>query len=336
MKNKTLAIFGVGTYILSIIVSATNQEGSPIMPIILITISAITTLVFIIMATMRLWKKEKIISIVLAVSYIISSIGQVVILSSYGSLVAFISNITKVVYFFVFFYSISSLWTIAKREGVAKKMLQDSGLTPEEVSLFQEYSREGKHKQATQLIAVAQERQRAKFKEDTGIDLRDIIPEIGQDISWADIVNQVFRVLEFDRSDTTVEQNNQVKAQSLTRPYGYLFIESPILNQKARLPIIHRDDFLLIANAFDNSELSKLVSDGELLVTYVPKHLLPKGLSGSPHHVLHYAITPRGTLDFYYSMDNDIHMTKPEPQRLFGSFVYQGEIKVQVNLEPKL
>jgi len=54
MKNKTLAIFGVGTHILSIIVSATNQEGNPIMPVILIAISAIATLVFVIMAIIRL------------------------------------------------------------------------------------------------------------------------------------------------------------------------------------------------------------------------------------------------------------------------------------------
>jgi len=166
--------------------------------------------------------------------------------------------------------------------------------------------------------------------------MKDIIPEIGRDISWADIVNQVFRVLEFDRNDATIEQNNKVKAQSLFKPYGYLLAESPILNQKVRIPIIHRDDFLLAASVFDEPKLADLVVDEELLVTYAPKHLLPKGLSGSPHHVLHYALTPRGTLDSYYSMNNDIHMAKPEPQKLFGSFVYQGEIKVQINPEPEL
>jgi len=36
------------------------------------------------------------------------------------------------------------------------------------------------------------------------------------------------------------------------------------------------------------------------------------------------------TLNSYYSVNNDAHMAKPEPQKLFGPFVYQGEIKVQI------
>ncbi|MDD5312828.1 MAG: hypothetical protein PHO26_07340 [Dehalococcoidia bacterium] len=189
---------------------------------------------------------------------------------------------------------------------------------------------------AEQLVVAEQERQRAKFKEATGADLRDIVPEIGLEISWADIVNQVFRVLEFDRSDTTIEQNNQVQAGSSFKPYGYLLVESPILNQKVRLPIIHRDDFLLAASVFDVPTLATIIVDEELLVTYAPKHLRAKGLSGSPHHVLHYLITRRGTLDSYYSMNNNKYMAKPEPQKLFGQFVYEGEIRVQINSEPKL
>lgn len=169
-----------------------------------------------------------------------------------------------------------------------------------------------------------------------GYDVKDIVPTIGREISWADIVNQVFRVLEFDRSDTTIEQNNQVKARSSYTPYGYLLVESPILNQKVRLPIIHRDDFLLAASVFDEPVLADLVVDEELLVTYAPEHLRPKGLSGSLYHVLHYVITPRGTLDSYYSMNNGMHMAKPNPQKLFGPFVYQGEIKVPINSELEL
>jgi len=102
-----------------------------------------------------------------------------------------------------------------------------------------------------------------------------------------------------------------------------------------RIPIIHRDDFLLAVSVFDEPKLATMVVDEELLVTYAPKHLLPKGLSGSPHHVLHYAITPCGTLDSYYSKNNDMYMAKPDPQKLFGQFVYQGEIKVQINPEPE-
>ena len=217
-----------------------------------------------------------------------------------------------------------------------RKVINELGLTTEEGSLIQEDLRKGDHEAAVQQITIAQERQRNKIKEATGVDVKNIVPEIGREISWADIVNQVFRVLEFDRGGTIIEQNNQVKAKSSFKPYGYLFVESPIMNQKVRLPIIHRDDFLLAASVFDKPKLAELIVDEELLVTYSPKHLLPKGLSGSPHHVLHYVITPRGTLDSYYSMNNDMHMAKPDPQKLFGPFAYQGEIKVQINSEPKL
>jgi hypothetical protein len=193
------------------------------------------------------------------------------------------------------------------------------------------------HEEAVKRIAEEQERQRKEIKETTGIDIKDLVLEIGQEISWIDIVNQVFRVLDFDRSDTTIDKNDQVHAKSLSRPYGYLIVESPILNQKTRLPIIHKDDFGLAASVLDGPKLKYcLTGDEELLVTYSPEHLLPGGFSGSPYHSLHYVITPRGTLDSYYSMNNDIHMAKPDPQKLFGPFVYQGEIRVQVNPDPKL
>lgn len=218
----------------------------------------------------------------------------------------------------------------------AKKAINNLDLTTEEGLSIQKDLQNGDHETAVQKIATAQERHKKKFKETMGVDVKDIIPEIGKEISWADIVNHAFRVLEFDRNETTVNENNQVKAKSSFQPYGYLLVVSPILNNRVRLPIIHRDDFLLAASVFDEPKLSDLVESQELLVTYAPKHLLSKGLSGSPHHVLHYAIVPSGTLDSYYSVNNDAHMTKPEPQKLFGPFVYQGEIKVQINSEPKI
>ncbi len=215
------------------------------------------------------------------------------------------------------------------------KTAQEAGLTPEEVSLVKEDLQKGNRESAEQRIAIAQERQRAKFKEATGIDVRNIVPVIGRDISLADIVNQVFRVLEFERCGTTID-NNKVKALSSVEPYGYLLVESPILNQKVRLPIIHKDDFILAASVFDLPNPAEHIVDNELLVTYAPKHLLDKGLSGSPHHVLHYVIAPHGTLDSYYSTNNSIHMAKPEPAKIFGQFVYMGEIKVQINSNLKL
>ena len=217
-----------------------------------------------------------------------------------------------------------------------KKLMNKLGLTAEEWALVHEDLRKGNCESATERIAQAQERTREKFKEKTGIDITQLTPEVGRDISWADIVYHAFRVLEFDRMDTTIDENNQVVASSSVRPYGYLLVESPILNYKVKFPIIHRDDFFLAASVFDEPALAGIGETGELLVTYAPERLLPKGLSGSPSHVLHYVIAPRGTLDAYYSINDDMHMAKPDPQKLFGPFVYHGKIGVQINSEPKL
>lgn len=340
MNNKIIAIFGICAYILSVITSAQDTEGRFVSPLVVIAISEILTIVFTVTASVRLWKVARYTSIILASSSITLfalEVIQGVTLPKYGSAVIIALNVTKIVHFLAFFYAISLLWAMGKvSKSKVNEAIKDGWLTPEEGFLIQEDLRKGDRESAERRITTAQERLRAKFKEATGIDARDIIPEIGSEISWADIVCHVLRVLEFDRNGTTIGPNGQVEALSPSMPYGYLLVESPILNQKVRLPIIHRDDFLLAASVFDEPELAHRVIDEELLVTYAPKHLLPKGLSGSSLHVLHYAITPRGTLDSYYSMNNDAHMAKPYPEKLFGQFVYSGEIRVQVNPEPRL
>jgi hypothetical protein len=111
MKNKTIAIFGIGTYILSVITSATDLEGNFRLPIALIAISGIATAIFIIMAVFRLWKVAKGVSITLASSaviLIILSVIQVVVTPSYGSPVIVLLNITKVINF------IAIVWAIIK------------------------------------------------------------------------------------------------------------------------------------------------------------------------------------------------------------------------------
>ena len=337
MKNKTIAIIGIGAYILSVITSATDPEGNFRFPIALIAISGILTIIFIVAATVRLWKGARYVSIILASSavilFILSGV-QSIASPSYGSPMIILLNTIRLINFITFIWAVSLLWAMAKfNKSKINETVKDLGLTPEEGALVQEDLLRGDRESAVQRIATSQDRQRTKFKEATGIDVRDIILEIGSDISWADIVRHVFRVVEFDRASTTIGQNDQVKPLSSFKPYGYLLVESPILNQRVRLPIIHRDDFMLAASVFDEPRLSRFVIDEELLVTYAPKQ---KGLSGSPSHVLHYVITPRGTLDFYYSMNNDAHMAKPDPEKLFGPFVYEGMIKVQMNPEPKL
>lgn len=184
-------------------------------------------------------------------------------------------------------------------------------------------------------IDLAHEQPGAPSQSAAGIDLSGRTPKIGTDVSWADILRHLFRVLEFDRVGTTIGPMNQLQALSDFTPYGYLLVESPILSQPMRLPIVHRDDFLLAASVFDEPKLVDLINEEELLVTYAPKKVLSRGLAGDTSHVLHYVITPRGTLDRYYESENDDHIAKPAPEALLGPLVYEGEIKVQLNSEPE-
>ena len=221
------------------------------------------------------------------------------------------------------------LWLRRKAQAV----IDSTGLSREEFALVQRDLERGDQAAAQQRIAAAQARNKAVLRA-AGIDVDAITPLIGRDIGWADIVGQIFRVRDFDRGATTVGPSGKVRARSVTEPYGYLLVESPILNQAARLPIIHRDDFLLASSVFDEPTLAHVVSDAELLVTYVPKHKLPGGLAGVTH-ALYYVIVPPGTLDRYYDVRGDVHMAKPAPQKLFGAFVYKGGIRVQVNRDPQ-
>jgi hypothetical protein len=79
-----------------------------------------------------------------------------------------------------------------------------------------------------------------------------------------------------------------------------------------------------------------LGKEADLLVTYAPKRMLPNGLAAGFTHVLRYVLTPPGTLEHYYSVPNDRHMASPAPEKLFGPFVYEGEIRIQTNPDPQL
>ena len=213
----------------------------------------------------------------------------------------------------------------------ARRELGGLGFDSDEMSLIANDLKAGNHDAVLERIAASQERKREIFKEATGIDLADVVPTIGEEISWQDVHLQIFRVMEFDRADTTIGANDEVKAKSMFSPYGYLLVESPIFNQPVRLPIIHRDDFWLAASVFDDPNLVEFVDSDELLVTYAPRKILSDGRSGEASHVLHYLLTGKGSLEDYYSMNNDMHMSKPNPSLLFGSFVYDGEISVKTN-----
>lgn len=164
----------------------------------------------------------------------------------------------------------------------------------------------------------------------------DSTPEVGRDIAWIDVLGHVCRVLDFDRAGTAIGAGNSVKAKSISKPYGYLLVESPNFVEPFRLPITHREDFLLAASVFDNPDLVDLINQEEMLVTYVPEQHLPTGHSLSIMHALHYVIVPCETLDSYYEINGDEHTDTSNLERLFGKFVYNGEIKVQVNPEPEV
>ena len=165
------------------------------------------------------------------------------------------------------------------------------------------------------------------------LEVRPAYSEIGLDISWTEIIRHLFKVLELERAGTTIDPKDDVQTPSESRPYGYLIVESPILDGVVRLPIIHRDDFLLAASVFDEPRLANLVNEEELLVTYAPRKVLQKGLAGDSSHVLHYVMTGFGTLADYYS--NERYKANPAPEKLLGALIYDGEIKVGVNSDPK-
>lgn len=214
------------------------------------------------------------------------------------------------------------------------KEMKGYGLSPEEQKRVIDDLNSGNREAALQLITEVQERQREELLE-KGLDVSAMTLEIGRDCKWSEIISQVFRVLEFDRLKTTVDSNGKIKTPSQFDHYGHLLVESPIINQPAKLPIVHRDDFCLAASVYDEPHLADAAEKEELLVTYIPKRKLPGGLTGVTHG-LHYAICPRGTLDRYYDVGNDMHMTSPAPEKLFGQFVWSGEIKVHMNPNPQL
>jgi len=112
MKDKTLAVLGIGTYVLSVLSSAENLEGIPTAPIILVLISGVATAVFVIMAIVRLWEEAKNLSIALGSSalglFILTAIQEWTS-QSYGSPTIILSNIFRVIYLITFVWAIVKL-----------------------------------------------------------------------------------------------------------------------------------------------------------------------------------------------------------------------------------
>lgn len=156
---------------------------------------------------------------------------------------------------------------------------------------------------------------------------------VGNDIKWNQIEKEVFRIVNFERNDTIVDDNGQVISKSINRPYGFLITDWPVIKRKVKIPIVHRDDFLLASSVFDNSEFLKKVEGCDILVTYYP--LDTKVDKNSPFlHKLHFVITPPNTFETYYEVKNK-SLLGCDPEILFGDFTWTGELKVKINLTPK-
>jgi hypothetical protein len=182
----------------------------------------------------------------------------------------------------------------------------------------------------TQTIKELQDEQRSALKAN-GTDYSNTKPEIGKEMSWDSVLSMAFKVTDFDRNNTQVTDAGEVRAASEHEPYGYLLVGSPTLNQAVTLPIIHRDDFLLVSSVLDDPDVMEANESlgRELLVTYQPEKVTKDGHSATPAHCLHYALVPNGTLENYYS--DDKRMARPEPELLFGRFIYNGAISVFMN-----
>jgi hypothetical protein len=113
MKNKTLAIFGIGTYLFSVYASATNTEGESIVPNYIVIISGVATILFTILATIRLWKINKFVSLLFFITTLIFfglEILLVVLSPAYGSPLIIFLSITKVVSLLTFIWAVFILW----------------------------------------------------------------------------------------------------------------------------------------------------------------------------------------------------------------------------------
>lgn len=111
MKNKTLAILGIASYLLSVISSATDSEGNFTSSEFLIFISGTLLLFFVVTASIRLWKQEQNLSITFITSFLIRSIFEILLINSLvvdGSSIILIYTLSKIT------FMISSVVVIVK------------------------------------------------------------------------------------------------------------------------------------------------------------------------------------------------------------------------------
>lgn len=108
MTNRTLAVFGIATYLFSVYSSSTDY-GQPAVPEYIIIASGIASALFAVLATIRLWKIKKTASILFGVTSILlfcSELIKVVGSPTYGSSLIIAINFIMLLAFFAFVYAI--------------------------------------------------------------------------------------------------------------------------------------------------------------------------------------------------------------------------------------
>jgi len=124
MRNKTLAIFGIVSCLLSVYASQTDTEGTSTAPVYIVILSGIVAFVFTVLATIRLWKFSRQISILFGGTSLIffgMEILQVTLSPSDGTTLILIINITKVVSLLLYFYVIFLLFKIDKYQALSEQ-----------------------------------------------------------------------------------------------------------------------------------------------------------------------------------------------------------------------
>src|SRR5262249_34507995 len=115
MRNKTLALFGIGTYILSVLTSATDSAGNSKVPLSLVAVSALATVVFYFIAAKRTWDIQKSEPLLLIIS---ATLGIVLSAIQGQGIAPIYINLTKIANVLAFFWVVSILWAMARLESV--------------------------------------------------------------------------------------------------------------------------------------------------------------------------------------------------------------------------
>lgn len=110
--NRTLAIFGIATFLFSVYSTATIN-GVPSEPQYIITSSFIVSILFTIFAVIRIWKIKKVFSLLFALINVLEFSAEFIKeikTPSDGSTLILAINIVKILSFLSFIYAIVVLW----------------------------------------------------------------------------------------------------------------------------------------------------------------------------------------------------------------------------------